>query len=370
MNTTNKTVQHLYAKFALGLRQLIVAIALWVLAIGQSLAATAPILSLDKGDYLPGETVLIRGFDFSPGQNLVLHVLHPDGTPSEEELAGWGNHGPYQVTCDGFGEFTYNWVVCEDCYGEKLVLEAEDPFSGALLARVMFTDAGGAYTIKWYAADPAVNRAPYLPTYRKQPPSALQCPTPTGGVGRAVDPLAEAVAYGPNFLSSDLDAVTSLAPKTLQLGQIVPFEVEIKVSGSTAPENGKISFIGGFNTHTTSGDDFGYDPAYMIYCAFVDTKDKGTIDPGNNAKVESFTSALANPGGGATEEIQGTFTVSGLDSGDNIIVEIWVVLKPTIPPSSSGNVQTRLIDANTIATPPDAISTGNQTVPLLFLRGS
>ncbi len=31
--------------------------------------------------------------------------------------------------------------------------------------------AGGAYTIKWYATDPALNKGPYLPTYEKLIPT-------------------------------------------------------------------------------------------------------------------------------------------------------------------------------------------------------
>ncbi|WP_321420770.1 hypothetical protein [uncultured Methanomethylovorans sp.] len=107
------------------------------------------------------------------------------------------------------------------------------------VAPVEVQAAGGAYTLKWYAADPAVNRAPYLPTYMKYTPAFLACP---GADGRYADPLANAVAYGPTFKSSDLDAVTSLMPKNLALGQVVPFEMEIAVSGSTAPENGVLNF--------------------------------------------------------------------------------------------------------------------------------
>ncbi|WP_321420771.1 hypothetical protein [uncultured Methanomethylovorans sp.] len=99
----------------------------------------------------------------------------------------------------------------------------------------------------------------------------------------------------------------------------------------------------------------------MVYCAFVDTADPGTIDSGTPAKVDSYSSKLV--GSGSTEEIQGTLQVSGLDNGDNVIVEIWVVLKSTIPSKTTGNVQTELIDANTATG--DSISTGKQTVPLL-----
>jgi len=216
---------------------------------------------------------------------------------------------------------------------------------------------GGAYTLKWYAADPEPNRAPYLPTYVKVPPGLLACPTPSGGLGRADDPMMDAVAYGPG--PTPLDAVTSLSPRDMALGQIVPFEMVISVSGSTAPENGVIQFTSGFETETSSNRDFGFDPAYMVYCAFVDYGDGGHIDIGQEAKVDSFSSTMVGT------EIQGTFQVSGLDDGDTIIVEIWVVLKSTVPADVTGNVQTRLVSAQTVATPPQTISTGNQTVPLL-----
>jgi uncharacterized repeat protein (TIGR01451 family) len=219
--------------------------------------------------------------------------------------------------------------------------------------------AGGSYTLNWYAADPALNTGPYLPTYEKLTPNELACP---GNAGRYADPLKDAVAYASSFSTKNRDAVTSLSPKDMALGQVVPFELEIAVKGSTAPEDGRINATIGFLTKTTSGGNFGYDPNYMIYCAFVDTADAGTIDPGNNAKVDSFTSTLINQGT-SNEEILDTFNISGLDDGDNIIVEIWVVLKDEIPAGVSGNVQTELVSAQTASGV--KINTGSQTVPLL-----
>lgn len=219
--------------------------------------------------------------------------------------------------------------------------------------------AAGSYSLKWTAADPAVNKAPYLPTYAKLTPGKLACP---GIAGRYADPLKDAVAYASPFIPSNFDAVTSLTPQNMALGQIVPFEVQIQVSGSTSSENGIISFTATWDTHTTSQGNFGYDPAYMVYCAFVDNADPGTIDPGNNARVEGFTTTLANPGNPSKEQIQGTFQISGLDNGDNVIVEIWVVLKPTITSGVTGNVQSSLQSAQAGST---NIGGGQQTVPLL-----
>ncbi|AKB17558.1 hypothetical protein MSWHS_0695 [Methanosarcina sp. WWM596] len=216
--------------------------------------------------------------------------------------------------------------------------------------------ASGSYTLKWYAADPSLNSAPYLPTYEKLTPASLPSP---GLAGRYPDPLANAVAYGPT--SSNLDALSSLSPENMALGQVVPFEMVISVSGSTSPENGTINFTTIFDANTTSGSNFGFDPAYGVYAAFVDTADVGTNDPLNNSKVESFTSILT--GSGSSQEIQGTFQVSGLDDGDRVVVEIWVVLKSTIPTGITGNVQTSLDSAQTATG--DSIKSGKQTVSLL-----
>jgi len=233
---------------------------------------------------------------------------------------------------------------------------------GILLSAMPFgaQASSGSYKFKWYAADPAVNRAPYLPTYIKYTPAYISCPGSAGRYSGSVV-LPNAVLYGPTYSSSNIDAVTSLAPRTLALGQIVPFEVEISVSGSTSPENGIITFSTSFNTNTTSGSNFGFDPAYKVYCAFVDTSDPGTIDPGNNAKVDFYTSGLN--GSGTNQYINGTFRVSGLDNGDNIIVEVWVFLKSKLPSGSTGNVQSSFIKAYTANG--TKINLGDQTIPLL-----
>ncbi|WP_321417740.1 hypothetical protein [uncultured Methanomethylovorans sp.] len=256
-----------------------------------------------------------------------------------------------------FANQSKNMLLCGMCFKSIILIM----LSVCILFSSMPFEAqasAGSYDIKWYAADPAVNNAPYLPTYIKYTPAYLSCP---GSAGRysGSTVLPNAVLYGPT--SSTRDALTSLAPRTLALGQIIPFEVEISVSGSTTPENGKIKFSTSFNTNTTSGSNFGFDPAYKVYCAFVDTSDPGTIDPGNNAKVDSYTSGLN--GTGTNQYINGTFKVSGLDSGDKVIVEIWVVLKSKLPPGSTGNVQTNLIQAYTAND--TKINFGTETIPLL-----
>ena len=150
----------------------------------------------------------------------------------------------------------------------------------------------------------------------------------------------------------------------MALGQIVPFEAVIQVSGgSTRPENGTIEFTTTWSTHTTSNDEFGYDKNYMVYAAFVDTAEPGLIDPHNNARVESYRSTLVGAGT-VDEKIQGTFRVSGLDSGDRVVVEIWVVLMSKAPAHFGGTIASDLVSAQIALTPPQPISTGAQTVSI------
>ncbi|WP_420643505.1 DUF7507 domain-containing protein [Candidatus Leptofilum sp.] len=225
--------------------------------------------------------------------------------------------------------------------------------------------AGGAYTLNFSAADPSI----YLPPVPF--PTALIPPTGSGN-GNSLIPLAQ-------FNDGLTDVkVESLAPEDMALGQIVPFETKITVSGDTTPENGVITFVMGWNTLTTNGDDFGYDArvddiGYGVIGAFIDTGDGAFVDTGTAATVDSFTWSLIN------DEIVGIFTVSGLEDGDMVVLETWLVLDDTIPAGVGGNVQSRLIDAATgsdqninvansgaiTLVSGDSISTGNQTVPLL-----
>jgi hypothetical protein len=170
--------------------------------------------------------------------------------------------------------------------------------------------------------------------------------------------------------SSDVK-VESLMPEELYLGQIVPFEIKITVTGLESPENGNIRFTAGWSTESTSGDAFGYDPAYGVIAAFVDTGDGAHIDTNGDghgdAEVSSFEWSMVKNKFGVEDEFQGVFDVTGLDSGDEVVVEVWVVIQKTFPEEkATGNVHSRLIDA--ISSPgedqEDVINTGTQTVPM------
>ncbi|MDV6348274.1 hypothetical protein R2083_12185 [Nitrosomonas sp. Is35] len=359
----------------------------------------------DKPDYNPGQTALITTDGFLLGSNIKFQVQHIlaglDGvfgvnplTGIDDDLLGNNNgsgHLPWIVT-DGDeandldksinGSIQTLWYVNpDDSLNETFLLTAtgagadgEFGTSDDEVATSIFTDSAGTYTLKWTAADPAVNKAPYLPTYTKISPAEYLAAGFTYPSGRAdlpsSNPIDNAVAYGPTFTSSDLDAVTSLTPKDMALGQIVPFEMIISVNGDTAPENGVITFTTDFLAKTTSAsnNNFGFDTNYKIIAAFVDTGDAATVDPGSDAKVDSFSSAIFGTGTN-NERIQSTVQVSGLNNGDNVVVELWAVLKDTITSGVTGNVQTSLVSAYTgpirgTVDKKDEIGGGSQIVPL------
>jgi hypothetical protein len=215
---------------------------------------------------------------------------------------------------------------------------------------------GGAYKIDFAAADPGlytIDAAPY-------PTDALIAKLIVGnyitsgrGNGDDLIPFAKF-----NDGSSDVK-IESLMPEDLFIGQIVPFEIEIAVDGAVG---GTMQFTAGWSTETTSKGEFGYDyETYKVLAAFVDTGDGKHNDPDDNARVSSFTSDWVNG-----DEIQGVFDIEGLEDGDVVVVEVWVVLQNSFPSAgATGNVHSRLIDAST---PDDSINTGQQTIPMMKLQ--
>ncbi|MFZ3285678.1 MAG: cadherin-like domain-containing protein [Telluria sp.] len=365
---------------------------------------TKQTVSTDKQDYAPGATATIKAKGFSPGAAVEFKVGHvldagPDGvlgtsddTPGDNSGNG---HQAWRVTDGGEGDLDgvvdgniqTSWFVDPDDSADATFLlsatgvaagadglmgTADDQLTGES-ATHSFTDSGGSYTLKWAAADPAANTGSYLSTYSKMTPAAYLAAGNAYPVGRATanttNPLDQAVAYGPTYSTNNFDAVPSLAPKDMALGQIVPFFMQITVTGSTAPENGVITFTSEWLAKTSSGGNFGFDTNYKIVAAFVDARDAGHHDPSGTATVDSFSSVVLGAGG-ANERIEGTFQVSGLDLGDRVIVELWAVLKDTIPAGISGNVQTSVVLAHTgpVGAAGDTIPAGNQTVPLLRVQ--
>jgi hypothetical protein len=213
---------------------------------------------------------------------------------------------------------------------------------------------GGAYSIDFAAADPDLYTTPV--PYPENFPEALLITGQGNGEDRI--PFAK-FNDGSSTGGSSNVKVESLMSEDLYLGQIVPFEIKITVTGLKAPEDGNIQFTAGWSIETTSKGDFGYNKTIGVLAAFVDTGDGAHNDPGGDASVSSFNWSIVDG-----NEIQGVFDITGLDDGDEVVVEVWVVIDNTFPSAgATGSVSSRLIDATT--SQGDAITTGTQTVSMM-----
>jgi hypothetical protein len=213
---------------------------------------------------------------------------------------------------------------------------------------------GLAYKIDFAAADPDL----YIPADVPPYPEIYNAPDKLIiGRGDGSIPFAK-------FNDGTDVKVESLMPEDLYLGQIVPFEIKISVSGLEDAEDGTMQFTAGWSTETTSKGEFGYDYlTYGVLAAFVDTGDGAHNDPGGDATVSNFTWTWEND-----DEIQGVFDIEGLDEGDVVVVEVWVVIQNSFPSAgATGNVHSRLIDARTLTTD-DSINTGRQTIPMMKMQ--
>jgi VCBS repeat-containing protein len=95
-------------------------------------------VATDQPDYAPGTTAGISGRAFQPGENVIVQVVHADGTPSSGD-----DHQPWTVVADGLGNFFTTWHVCEDdCLNEDLEVRASGETSRKT-ASVIFHDGPG-----------------------------------------------------------------------------------------------------------------------------------------------------------------------------------------------------------------------------------
>lgn len=103
-------------------------------------AGEGPTVSTDKYDYVLGETVVIEGWDWSPGENVRLQVLH-EADAGDNTLP---EHQAWNVTADETGYISSSWLIQleGDELGATLKLTADGEISGAH-AEVIFTDLNG-----------------------------------------------------------------------------------------------------------------------------------------------------------------------------------------------------------------------------------
>jgi hypothetical protein len=219
-------------------------------------------------------------------------------------------------------------------------------------------EGGLAYQIDFSAADPDLY-APPVPY-----PEHFGYPNPVDGdliIGRGDgDSKIDFAKFNDGASNVKIE---SLMPEDLYLGQIVPFEFEITCTERESPEDGAIQIVAGWSTIKTSGGDFGYNATIGVLSAFIDTGDGAHSDQGEDATVNLVEWTIVD------FEIQGVFNITGLDSGDTVVLEVWVVVDSIWPSAgATGNVHSRLITATTSTG--DSINTGTQTVPMMPLASS
>jgi len=290
----------------------------------------APIVIVNKEDYKPGGKVNMKGSGWILDSSVSIEVREVYGTWRLDTVAEVDSLGQFALLFNIADYYSPNYEVDVTGVDTKTTVNTS------------FTDDGGAYSIDFSSYNPD--------TYQKYI-AKYYAPLANGYYGRTTDKLNTTL---------HTNSVESLAPEDLVLGQIVPFEAQITVNGSTAPENGTITMEMLWSTETTSKSAFGFDDSYRVYAAFVDSTE--SVDPGGDASVTGFTE------GTGSGYFTGVVTVSGLDNGDTIIVEIWVVLQDTLPNKIVGNNDTSLIRADTapaLPNTPQVITKSAQTVPLL-----
>lgn len=299
-------------------------------ALKEEAIAEEPWIKSDLDDYPPGGLVTLTGAGWT--EDVKINIIVDDISTDPQS---WRLEEIIAVNEDGTLEFSFNlpdWFVAN----YKVTATG---VTTRTVATTEFTDSKRSYKLTYSAYD-----SDY---YSFKMPSDY----PSLPIGRASNPMVG---------TDSTHTVTSLMPDNLALGQIVPFQVKIDVSGSVMPENGTINLTLVWDTLTTNSQNFGYDPAYKVLAAFVDYGDPYYVDSGINATVSGFTNS---PLSGT--QIKETITVTGLEDQDKIVVEIWVVLKKSIAIGTGSNFQTALDNAKTVAASPETISTGNQTIPLL-----
>jgi len=156
--------------------------------------------------------------------------------------------------------------------------------------------------------------------------------------------------------------LTSLpTSKTSQFtfGQIVPFFFVISMNTTTPPmKNTTVTIAANWSTTTNSGGSFGYDPTFGVLAAFVDAGDLATV--GASKASASVTWQVVN------QQIQSTFTVTGISSGSTVVVDVWLVLDTSLN-GAAGNVPAKLVSAT--AQDGTSINTGTQTITLNGVEG-
>ena len=114
----------------------VLAFMLLTLCTDSMVGQTGPVLVSDQSDYMAGTTVTLNGSGFTPGETVVILIVHVDGSTPHPE-----SHLPFNVVADSNGNITAQWLVPSDGAedGAALIATATGQTSG-LQAIAYFTD--------------------------------------------------------------------------------------------------------------------------------------------------------------------------------------------------------------------------------------
>jgi uncharacterized repeat protein (TIGR01451 family) len=137
-----------------------------------------------------------------------------------------------------------------------------------------------------------------------------------------------------NFTSSGGRTTSALVAP----GQLVAFE--FLLSAANDAPGGSIGFQAAWDRGDQRGA--GFDPNQKVVCAFVDP-----TDPSARQSDAAATSAKVtwNDLPPTQDEIRANFAVEGVAAGDEIVVEVWLVAKATLP-SISDTLRAQLVSAD------------------------
>lgn len=140
-------------------------------------------------------------------------------------------------------------------------------------------------------------------------PGQVQCPS--GGRGDGPLPGADYVDVG----EGQVNAV--VAP-----GQLIAFHFLVEVA-EDAPDGGELDFTATWDHG--EDDTGGLDDAIGVECAFVDTDDTATVDDESRPASVRWTPFAASDG-----QIQASYALQGLDAGDSVVIETWLVVRDAV----------------------------------------
>jgi hypothetical protein len=97
-------------------------------------SVNALVVQTDTTDYAPGDSVVITGDGFWPGETIQVQVTHQTGLISGE------GHLPWMVVADASGKFETFWIVPGDDNVNQVLVVTATGLSSGLVATTTFTD--------------------------------------------------------------------------------------------------------------------------------------------------------------------------------------------------------------------------------------